>query len=60
MEPMQALFTNLAIGAVVVPALLLLFHFGRDPRAMLEKLSEMTGNEPPSSAGSPPAGKRKE
>eukprot|EP00435_Cladocopium_sp_Y103_P070707 s402_g35.t2 len=60
MEPMQALFTNLAIGAVVVPALLLLFHFGRDPRAILEKLSEMTGNEPPSSAGSPPAGKRKE
>eukprot|EP00434_Breviolum_minutum_P018644 symbB.v1.2.016449.t1/scaffold1248.1/size129000/13 len=64
MEPMQALFTNLAIGAVVVPALLLLFHFGRDPRAILEKLSEMTGNDISSagSAGSPPAngGKRKE
>eukprot|EP00441_Pelagodinium_beii_P015292 CAMPEP_0197655816 /NCGR_PEP_ID=MMETSP1338-20131121/39687_1 /TAXON_ID=43686 ORGANISM="Pelagodinium beii, Strain RCC1491" /NCGR_SAMPLE_ID=MMETSP1338 /ASSEMBLY_ACC=CAM_ASM_000754 /LENGTH=64 /DNA_ID=CAMNT_0043231539 /DNA_START=52 /DNA_END=246 /DNA_ORIENTATION=- len=56
MDGMQAFFTNLAIGAVVVPGLLLLFNYGKDPKAILEKLSEMTGNAPGTASSAPGGG----
>eukprot|EP00418_Pyrodinium_bahamense_P018516 CAMPEP_0179104196 /NCGR_PEP_ID=MMETSP0796-20121207/48321_1 /TAXON_ID=73915 /ORGANISM="Pyrodinium bahamense, Strain pbaha01" /LENGTH=85 /DNA_ID=CAMNT_0020802131 /DNA_START=70 /DNA_END=324 /DNA_ORIENTATION=+ len=57
MDAGTAFLTNLGIAAVVVPVVLLIFNYCQDPRKILERLSELTGNEPGSAASSGSGGR---